>query len=405
MGIGTLLRFLIGDRTAIQEIAASRPALWPGLAFVLSAGMAREYDGQDSLHEPWHALIPLGASLAASFVLFLICFAKVMTGDAGRPPFLSAYRSFLTLFWMTAPLAWLYAIPYERFLSPYGAMQANLLSLGVVATWRVALMVRVVSVLMGYSAMAGLSLVLLFGDCIALVAMRLVPTPVISIMGGIRLTAAESLVLATTFWVTALGCVSLPIWIAGASAVLANSKPSWQLLTGDKQAPPLRYDLMMLALFSVGIWAAILPLTQPEQQNRRRVEHDLKNGRIGEALADMSAHAPSDYPPHWEPPPRVGYAESSPSIFDVMDVVVEKPPASWVRAIYVEKLDRFLSDAMVFSYHDGAHLKRLLPLLQRLPEGADLVVGHRATIEGAVRSQTSLTEEERQVVRSLLEAK
>jgi hypothetical protein len=38
MGIRTLLRFLIGNPAAIREIAASRQALWVGLAFVLSAG-------------------------------------------------------------------------------------------------------------------------------------------------------------------------------------------------------------------------------------------------------------------------------------------------------------------------------------------------------------------------------
>ena len=107
MGIGTLLRYLIGDRAAIQEIAGSRRALWVGLVFVVSAGLAREYDGEDLLHEPWHALIPLAASLVSSFILFLLCFAKVMASDPARPPFFSAYRSFLTLFWMTAPLAWL----------------------------------------------------------------------------------------------------------------------------------------------------------------------------------------------------------------------------------------------------------------------------------------------------------
>jgi len=59
MGIGTLLRYLIGDRKAILAIAGSRHSLWIGFLFVLSAGLAREYDGEDLLHEPWHALIPL----------------------------------------------------------------------------------------------------------------------------------------------------------------------------------------------------------------------------------------------------------------------------------------------------------------------------------------------------------
>jgi hypothetical protein len=60
MGSRTLLYFLIGSRTAIRQVAASEQALWLGLVFVLSAGLAREYDGQDLVHEPWHLLIPQG---------------------------------------------------------------------------------------------------------------------------------------------------------------------------------------------------------------------------------------------------------------------------------------------------------------------------------------------------------
>ena len=50
---------------------------------------------------------------------------------------------------MTAPLAWIYAIPVERFLGAYEATQANLWMLGIVSVWRIVLMIRVVSVLFG----------------------------------------------------------------------------------------------------------------------------------------------------------------------------------------------------------------------------------------------------------------
>jgi hypothetical protein len=75
MGVTTLLRFLVGDREAILAVARNRNALWLGLVFVLSAGFAREYDGEDLLREPWHLFIPLGASLLASLVLFTFVYA------------------------------------------------------------------------------------------------------------------------------------------------------------------------------------------------------------------------------------------------------------------------------------------------------------------------------------------
>ena len=48
----TLIRFLMGKRSAILDVAASPYALVLGGVLVLSAGFAREYDGEDLLQEP-----------------------------------------------------------------------------------------------------------------------------------------------------------------------------------------------------------------------------------------------------------------------------------------------------------------------------------------------------------------
>ncbi len=406
MGIRTLLYFLIGSPTAIRQVAASKQALWLGLVFVLSAGLAREYDGRDLVHEPWHLLIPLGASLVSSFVLFSLCFARLTGSDPARPPFWSAYRNFLTVFWMTAPLAWLYAIPYERFLSPYGAMQANLLTLAAVAVWRVALMVRVVTTLMGHGTGEALSLVLLFGDSVAILVLSLVPKPVISMMGGIHRTPTEDLILTTTCCTLQLGCITFPVWLAGGLAILLKSKPRWLLPAAANESPPrLKAGLVVLTMFSIGVWIPILPLTQAEQLNRSRAEHALREGRIAEALADMSAHVPSDYPPSWEPPPRIGYGESSPFILDVIDVVVENPPAPWVREVFLEKLDRFLDDYYGLPSSQRVELETLLRLLQRLPEGKSLFLKHRTHLERVYGDPGKLTTEARKFLGPLPDAK
>jgi hypothetical protein len=104
MRIRTLLRYLIGDRQAILDMATDRRAVWYGLLFVLSAGFAREYDQRDLLHEPWYLFLPLGASLLTSFVLFTLFYGVARLKRAAVPSFRLAYRSFLGLFWMTAPL-------------------------------------------------------------------------------------------------------------------------------------------------------------------------------------------------------------------------------------------------------------------------------------------------------------
>ena len=102
MGIGTLLGYLIGNRAAILTLAAHPRAWVVGLVFVLSAGFAREYDGEDLLHEPWHLLLPLAASLGSSFFLYCILYGISTFSRQDGPSFFSAYRSFLNLFWLTA---------------------------------------------------------------------------------------------------------------------------------------------------------------------------------------------------------------------------------------------------------------------------------------------------------------
>ncbi len=72
MNLSTILRFLSGRRDAIERIAACPRAVFVGLLFVLSAGLAREYDAEDLLAEPHHVFVPLAASLATSFGLYLL---------------------------------------------------------------------------------------------------------------------------------------------------------------------------------------------------------------------------------------------------------------------------------------------------------------------------------------------
>jgi hypothetical protein len=58
MQVSTLIQYLFGNRRAIVDIANCRHAVWLGMLMVLSAGFAREYDGEDLLHDPWHLLMP-----------------------------------------------------------------------------------------------------------------------------------------------------------------------------------------------------------------------------------------------------------------------------------------------------------------------------------------------------------
>src|SRR5436190_2016610 len=88
-----------------------------------SACVEREYDGEDLRAEPWYLLIPFGASLVTSLLLFNEVWHRGRKHRIEPMPFWRSYRGFLALYWATAPLAWLYAIPVERFLSLMGAIR------------------------------------------------------------------------------------------------------------------------------------------------------------------------------------------------------------------------------------------------------------------------------------------
>jgi hypothetical protein len=396
MNLLTLPRYLLGDRRAILEIAGCRGALLLGGLFVLSAGFAREYDGEDLLAEPWHVLLPLAASLGTSLLLGGLLYGVAWIRTEHPLGFGTFYPSFLALYWMTAPLAWLYAVPYERFLSPADAVRANLWTLGIVSLWRVLLITRASSVLLGGRFWAVLMPVMLFADVLAIVALLFVPMPIVTFMGGIRLTESEQIIIGTVHLLRLLGCASLLIWLIG-TTVIATYRRRWTPgLSPSTVEGSVSIGPWLLATGALAVWAFILPRTQPEQQLRRHTEQLLRSGRIPEALAEMSEHGRASYPMYWDPPPRIAYGDSQPPLIDVLEALPDTPANTWVRDPYLDKL--------VSQYHSGFDSRQMfidpedrtfdrqLAVLRRLPEGPR-VAGEicRAMVEARFSVFTSRT--------------
>jgi hypothetical protein len=390
MTIGTLLGYLIGSRSAILTLAG-HPRTWLiGMVFVLSAGFAREYDGEDLLHEPWHLLIPFGASLGSSFVLFCVLHIPRRMAGATGPPFFSAYRAFLSVFWMTAPLAWLYAVPYERLLDPVEAAYANVYTLALVSAWRVALMVRVGAVMFGLTWWASLFRVMAFADTVALIAINFLPFQVIEIMGGVRVSDSESVVRNAAQAVVCWGGCSLIVWwllafIAGPWALPPG--PDVKIAESSAHVPanggsgPVSWPLRIMVIASLAIWIPILSYTQPEQQLRWQVDTAFREGRIGDALAVMSAHEPDEFPSGWEPPPRFLKGESSAQLLDIWTEILNHDPAPWVRQRYVEKFKTFLTrKAHYWTFND----KKIAKILNEMPEAEGLLRECRADPEATM---------------------
>ncbi len=343
MKTSTLPLYLVGSRRAILDVARSPWSILIGVLFVVSAGLAREYDGEYLVLEPWHALRPLGASLASGTLLFVIVhLAAMIRGDSSganeRPPLHRAYVSWMGLFWMTAPMAWLYAIPYERWMSPEVAISCNLWTLAFVAAWRVVLMTRVVAVVYGVNPVPAFFLVMLFADAVVVAVMGLAPLPVIDIMGGVRGPAREALLASVAFNVSVLAILSSPVWILGALISLVGFRPMWPVVTHAK--PEHSRGLLIVAGVSIVAFVPLLVWAQPEQALRHRVEGLLLSGRISEGLAAMSAHPYEEFPPDYNPPPRLGYRETRPPMGAVRAAMRENWPADWVAELYLYKTRR-----------------------------------------------------------------
>lgn len=411
MTIGTLFRYLfLLDRQAIQDIAACRKAAWIGLLFVLSAGFAREYDGEDLFAEPWHLFLPLGASLVTSVLLFGVIWLIDAGWKRQAISFDHDFRRFLGLFWMTAPLAWLYAIPVERFCLPARAVEANLWLLGIVATWRVALMVRVVSEVFRISLSRSVFPVFFFADSLMVVILFLTPLPVFSIMGGIRLTESEQLLQATAFLTGAIGILSWPVWLIGTVVIATRPIPRRTDVVPASTAHHYPTQaLWMLAIASLAIWTCILPFTQPEQQRRRQVEALLKAGHIEQALEIMSAHERRDFPPHWDPPPRIGFGERDPDVPNVLEVLIAAEIKPWVSELYWDKFRDLIGHGFEFhnywQYLDEAEFDRHLVILEHVPKNSPILAEQRGMLETLSKgglSATPLTNEQQERLRKLL---
>jgi hypothetical protein len=368
MDTTTPFRYLIGDRAALEAIARSRHAVWVGLLFVLSAGLAREYDGEDLLHEPWHAFLPLAASLVSSGLLFLLAYSIARWKGIARPAgFFTQYRAFLALFWMTAPLAWLYALPHERLFDPVPAVVLNLVTLGLVSAWRVALMIWVLRAYFGYPLVSAAFLVLLFADVVVLVLIPFVPFPLIEVMGGIHVSESERILRVVTRNAFGLDCCSLPFLIVGSAVFVLNWGMAPQPWVNDERSGRPSWGLWILAGASVVVGLLLLPFTQPEQIRGWRVERAFAEGRLEEGFAILSAHEPDDFPPGWDPPPQADMFHFV-GLVDCVEYAVEHDVAPWVREAYLEKLERVLhSNYLVdFDHTQGARVARLL---FRIPEG------------------------------------
>jgi len=334
--IRTLFAYLFGSRAAIEKFAVSRWSLPIGLLLVFSSGIARYYDNA-YLPAEWTVLLRgIAVSTINSFVLVVLAYCFAARGDV-KAGFPRMYVSFLGLFWMMAPMAWLYGIPYEHFLTPMGAVNANTWTLGLVSVWRVLLAARVLSVLFGVSAFAMFFPVMLFSDVAMWVATQFAPRPVLDLMGGMQLTEVERQISSSAMLVQAGTLLMIPLWAIATLVAAGFVEPKREQAAVGGAPIPKPNALLALGAVAICGWSVAAAVTQPALRLRHRAEELLQTGRVDDALMEMSTRNRSDYPPVWDAPPRRLFGEKFPPLQDIRLAMERKWPVPWVADMFMEK--------------------------------------------------------------------
>jgi hypothetical protein len=269
--IGRMFHFLLGSRPAILAFASHRDTFWLGLVLVISAGFVREYHRVDWQQNPWLIALPLITTVSLSLVLFPLVVIVARMRGAADGHYWERFRVFLGLFWMTAPLAWIFIVPLERLMSVDDAAIIKLWFLGMVSLWRIFLVTRILSTLfvpraseMIYTGTFFILMLVL--DSLLLCRFR-GDRPVLMVGNAAEAPAVEFLIVHTMAVIIVVGVITWPIWLVGTLMVALGEGSRWSWTV--KAAQPsgrLTVGVKLLATLSLLIWVVLFPITQPSRQ-------------------------------------------------------------------------------------------------------------------------------------------
>jgi hypothetical protein len=367
----SIARYLFGNAGAIREVATNRAALWAGIWLVLLTAIARNYDQNYVSETPMWLIGPLVFSFfSGSFLYWIVIrgFAKRHFEPTVEQQQHAQWPAFMALFWMTAPIAWLYAIPVERFFDSYRAAQANLLLLAVVSLWRVLLMSRVLAVLLGVRFVRALGWVLVAAslEVIIVVFLGAIFGPsfgrrVMAGMAGMRNAPEESLL---SF---AMGQVWGWSWAVFVVALVGVAVIRFRAVTRRlPRATPGKMPVVSLLTLTI-VWVIVAVPAQLEQERFFRHSTLVEGEHYERALNYLGRYQRSDFPAgrRIEPNPyeyRV-WRDLPPTI-----ALLTTNTPEWIRNVY-------LSHAAVTLTHHGrsyqslTNVARMFAAMERLPQG------------------------------------
>ena len=388
-----LIKYLIGSEDAIRAVAAGGN-WWPlGPLLVLLTAFPRNYDQTWIGEQPFLWIFgPLIFSTVSGVFLFATLHGLFLRWrrdpETPKQPFREQLTSFMGLFWLTAPIAWLYALPVERFLDPLSATWANLALLGVVALWRVLLMARVIQVVQGAKFLTSLVWVLVpaSAELMALSFLGLMIQVGLS-MGGMRNSPEENLIIGALQTVSMISVGVFPfLLVAGLRVGAGQPKASKATLCPFPKASPVRVPWAFLGLAAT-FWLAIGIPAQIQVRRNVIVEALVATNSPRTTLDYLAAHTPSDFAPSRPLPPKAFewavYSELPP-LFGALRT--DDPP--WVQAHLMKRFREMLSHdpAPDLRRPDAKGWDLLLDGLVKIPEGRSWIAGHQELLAGWAKS-------------------
>lgn len=304
-----IFKFLIGDRAAIQRVAGSWWAILVGALLVILGGLSRNYDHLDLIHNPEWIIGPYIASVITSLVVFACVYPYLglwkvtKTNALDRTPGTS-YLSFLSIYWMTAPCALLYAIPVESFTDLVTATKWNITFLALVSIWRVALMTRALNVLTGASLFTSFTAILFPASVMMCIGSLFKSLSLVGIMGGVKLPPhteilqkASNFTMVVSFW---LAVASLCI-IMYSTTFNKSRKTATQPLPWKKTTIPR--NTLIAACLIILICALMTIPHQIKVQRNHNLESLIKKHQYSEAVRYASQFQKKDFSTiHYLPP-------------------------------------------------------------------------------------------------------
>jgi hypothetical protein len=412
------LLFLLGVRSSIERVLRCPQSFWLALALVGTAAMAREYDAVSWLHQPRDLLAPFAASLAFGSIIYLFVIGGVTAVGRKTPSAWRDYRLFMTGYWMTAPLAWLYAIPIETMTDEITAVKFNLSLLSIVSIWRVLLFSRVVAIQFAVPFLAILSWVLIPCMMIAFVALFAANLSMVSIMGGLRLTQAQQ-ILVDYQGVVLGGCFYgvIPMIVVGLSAIgMVRGKHRVEDEPGSCDLP-IRRSVWLIPVIAIVVLGGGAMAFQPRLHRATEIDVLLHRDEIIAAIEQMQKHGEAAFPIVWDPPPKFPERDNhTPLITSILTAIEQTKCEPWIAERLLVQADEIVlrqvgwyqgTDRLEYLEKNLAHydldkVNEALAAIQKLQSagiGNPDAIAHRQKLLEAlmrVRDQIMINEADRQ---------